>query len=392
MVRTARAVMALFVASLFVGASSAPKTAAVTPALKADLQTYLDKHSKDEHMSAVSLSVSLANGESIDVAAGTAAYDGGVAVTPANLFHIGSNTKAFTGVLALHLQSQGKLKISQTVGDWLPEYPAWKGASIAKMLHMISGIPTYDGDEWGRQYSEDPYRNFTPAQLIAFAYPGKRKQHVWIYSNTGYILTQLIEEKAGGQSYTEQLRDLIGSTGIKDIYYYPGIYPKELQARTVDGYFDNTGPGNETLQPMLKKNIRPFSTSWTQGAGGIIATPHALALWARDMYQGNVVTPVERAQLESLVSTKTADPIARVTPEDPRGFGLGVTEQYIPGLGAFWFYEGVTLGYRMLHAYFPKENVVIAVGLNSQPTKDHVGELIAAITSTLKKFHDFQSS
>lgn len=386
---TARIVAALLVAQLFIGAAGRPSEAPVAAALKADLAAYLKKYGSTEHISAASLSVSLASGKTIDVAAGTTLYHGDVPVTPSNLFQIGSNTKAFTGVIAVQLQSRKKLAITQTIGDWLPQYPAWKDATIAKMLNMTSGIDTYDGDEWGRLYSSDPDHNFLPAQLIGLVYPHKPKTHVWLYSNTGYLLTQLIEEKAAGRSYTDQVRDLISRTGIRDLYYYGDIYPASLQSRMVAGYFNNTGPGNDTLRPILGKDIRPFSMSWAQGAGAIVGTPHAVVLWARQLYQGNIVTAAERAQLERLVSTKTADPIEHVTPQDPRGFGLGPTEQYMPGLGAFWFYEGITLGYRMLHAYFPKENVVVALGLNSQTTKDHIGELITTITATLKKHHDF---
>ncbi len=363
---------------------------AVASALKANLQSYLAKYGSDEHISAASLSVSLANRSMIDVAAGTTVYKGDVVVTPANLFQVGSNTKAFTGVLAEHLQTAKKLRVSQNIGDWLPQYSEWKSASIRQMLDMTSGIKSYDGDRWGAEYSKDPYHFFSPRELVAFVYPSEPEKHVWLYSNTGYVLMQMIEAKAAGISYTDQVRaSVIDRTRIKDLYYYPGIYPKSLQARTVAGYFDNTGPGNETLSPLLKKDVCPYSMSWAQGAGAIVATPHAIVLWARDLYQGDILTPAERAQMETLVSTETGDTIKRVTPSDPRGFGLGLSQQYLPGLGRVWFYEGITLGYRVLHAYFPPQDIVLAVALNSQPTKDHIGELLTAVIATLKEHNLF---
>jgi D-alanyl-D-alanine carboxypeptidase len=376
-----------------VTACSSNSTPASSPsvenALHADLQSYLTSYGTSEHISAASLSVSLANRETIDVAAGTTVYNGSMATTPANLFQIGSNTKAFTGVLAEHLQTAGKLKVSQTIGDWLPQYPRWRNASITQMLNMTSGIISYDGDAWGAAYSRNPYHFFSTKELIAFAYPRAPKKHVWLYSNTGYLLTEEIEKRAGGGSYTEQMRGIIAGTGIDDLYYYPGIYPKSVQARSVAGYFDNTGKGNEMLAPLLKKDVRPYSMSWAQAAGAIVATPHAVALWDRDLYQGDVVTPAERAQMERLVSTETGDPIEHVTKSDPRGFGLGVSQAYFPGLGRVWFYEGITLGYRVLHAYFPNEDVVFVVGVNSQPTEDHIGELVGSVVGTLKKYHLF---
>jgi D-alanyl-D-alanine carboxypeptidase len=80
-------------------------------------------------------------------------------------------------------------------------------------------------------------------------------------------------------------------------------------------------------------------------------------------------------------------PIGSTTAQHPKGFGLGVGQLYKPGLGTFWYYEGETLGYRMLYAYFPKSDLVMAVGLNSQPNakEDHIGELMITVYETLHK-------
>ena len=365
-------------------ASSLPS---VETALKADLQHYLATRGTIEHISAASLSVSLPNHRFIDVAAGTTAIGGGEPVTPQHLFQIGSNTKAFTAVLAMKLEDRHKLSLDDTLGKWLPQY-AWKDATIRRMLDMTTGIPTYDNTQaWQRDYGADPKRDFTIAQLVAYVASEPAKPHAWVYCNTGYILIELILEKAAGRSYTDLIRDeLIAPTGIADLYYYPHIYPAELRARTVQGYFANDDLDDAGLAPMLGKSMRDDSLSWARAAGAVVATPHAMAQWARELYQGNVITPEQRSAMETLVSLRTADPIADVTAEDPRGFGLGVAKMYQPGLGSFWFYEGMTLGYRMLHAYFPNQNVVIALGLNSQPpgNKNQSGQLIAAIAKTLK--------
>jgi D-alanyl-D-alanine carboxypeptidase len=369
-------------------AATSAATTKVATQLKADLQAYLASRGAPEHISAASLSVSLPDGRFIDVAAGTDAYGGGAPVTPANLFQIGSNTKAFTAIVALKLQAQHKLTIDDTVGKWLPQYPAWKAATIDRLFDMTTGIPTYDDSfDMQRDYSRNPVRDFTPAELIAYVDPKSPLKHVWLYSNTGYALAEMIEEKAAGKSFTDLIRDMvIAPTGIKDLYYYPGVYPAELRARTVQGYFYNPTPENAGFKPMVGKSQRDYSLSWAGAAGAMVATPHAVAAWARDLYQGSVLTTAERARMERLVSQKTADPIADTSASDSRGFGLGLAKLYMPGLGSFWFYEGTTLGYRVLHAYFPKENVVLAFGLNSQPPDGHnnAGQLVQTIVNTLK--------
>ena len=73
--------------------------------------------------------------------------------------------------------------------------------------------------------------------------------------------------------------------------------------------------------------------------------------------------------------------------EDPRAFGLGVAQLTTPQTGKAWFYEGMTLGYRMLHLYLPKQDAVIAFGLNSQPDskQNQSGKLMITIFETLHK-------
>jgi D-alanyl-D-alanine carboxypeptidase len=48
-----------------------------------------------------------------------------------------------------------------------------------------------------------------------------------------------------------------------------------------------------------------------------------------------------------------------------------------------WFYEGETLGYRVLHVYFPVQDAVLVIGLNSQPTDDQIGQLLTTVYQTL---------
>ena len=50
------------------------------------------------------------------------------------------------------------------------------------------------------------------------------------------------------------------------------------------------------------------------------------------------------------------------------GFGLGLGRFYRKELGgAYWFYEGETLGFRTIFAYWPQDDLLITGSVNSRP-------------------------
>ncbi len=367
-------------------ANLAPQTS-LTDALAQDLRGYLADRGAAEHISAVSLSLSLHGQPStIDVAAGTTTFGGSTPVTPANLFEIGSNTKAFTAVILLQLEAENKLTVNQTVGQWLPQYPSWKDVTIKQLLSMTSGIATYDATPaWEHDYSSAPTAFYSAPQLIAYVSQSTPLQPGWLYSNTGYELAQLIIEKVTGNSYATELQNrLIGPLGLHSTYYDAHIYPASVQDQMVSGYFFNSDPDSAGLAPLLGRDQKPLSASWAQAAGGIVCSPSDLTRWVRALYLGPVLASAQRAELTSLVSQSTGAPIAQVSASNPRGFGLGVAQVFQPAVGgAVWFYEGETLGYRMVHLYFPAQDAVLVIGLNSQPTDDQIGQLLTTVYQTL---------
>ena len=380
---------------LVAGPAGAASEGALHSALQRDLEQYLTLRSKAEHISAVSLSVSL-HGEpdSIDITVGHTEYGGDTAVTSKNLWQIGSNTKAFTAAAVLQLEAEGKLTIDQTVGRWLPQYPAWKNVTIRRLLNMTSGIPSYDNVQaMQADYARHPKRELTESQLIAYVYPGNPHAPAatsgYSYSNTNFILGEMIVERATGHTFASEVerRFLRANLGLDDTYYAPSSYPAAVLDRMVAGYFYNHGEDNAGLAPLLGRDVSGDSVSWMQSAGAIVSTPRDVTRWARALYTGKVLAPKQQDELTSLVSVKTGRAIVRTSLEDPRGFGLGIAQMTMKETGTVWFYEGMTLGYRMVHVYFPRQDVAIAFGLNSQPDdkQNNSGKLAVSLVKTLRE-------
>lgn len=377
---------------LVMPAAAATSDTTLPASLQHDLDQYLSARSKIEHISAISLSVRLhGQPQNINLTAGRTRYGGGgMPVTPDNLWQIGSNTKAFTAATILQLEAEGKLTIDQTVGRWLPQYPAWKNVTIRRLLDMTSGIPGYNlVPAWLRDYAKNPKRNFTIAQLIAYVYPENNPNappptHGYDYSNTNYLLAELIIERASGHSYASELerRFLQSDIGLNDTYYSGTQYPRDVLDRMVSGY---SFGHDAAIAPLFGKDVRDDTVSWMRATGGIVSTPEDLTRWARALYTGPMLAPKQRAELLSLVSQKTGKPIAKTSLSDPGGFGLGVSQSTAREVGTVWFYQGETAGYRTYLVYFPRQDAVIAFGLNSAPDskEDHGAKLLLAIYKTL---------
>jgi D-alanyl-D-alanine carboxypeptidase len=351
--------------------------------LRADLEDYLQARGVAEHISAAALSVSLADRESsIDVSAGKMTFGGTEPVLPSSVWQIGSNTKAFTSVLLLQLDAEGRLSIDDTLGRWLPQYPQWGDVPIRRLLNMTSGIPSYDHQPAFREdYAADPQTHFSEERLVGYVI-GVAATTGYSYSNTNYVLAELVIERVTGQSYRQQLQErIIEPLCLRDLYYRAHLYPPSVTRREPAGYFFNDRVPE--WSGMVGRDVSRDSLSWGRAAGGIVSTTSDLARWERALYEGHLLPVEQQAEMTSLVSTATGLPIEQTSGSDPSGFGLGVAQYTVEPLGTFWLYEGGTLGFRTLHIYLPESGLIIALGLNSHPADNQITLLALSVYDTL---------
>ena len=359
--------------------------AGVQAALRHDISQYLTAESKAEHISAVSLRVSFPGSEpSIDLATGTTRFGGGSPVSASALWQIGSNTKAFTAVILLQLEAEGKLSIGDTLGKWLPQYPAWRNITIRQLLDMTSRIPDYAMQPaFVTAIAAAPAARFSAARLVSYVTGLPLGPAGYSYSDTNYILAQMIIERVTHDSYAEQLtRRIINPLRLRSMCYAPYTCPAADTARMPTGYFELSA-----VPSLLGEPMPPLALTWAQGAGAIVSSLQNMTTWDRDLYLGRELPPRQQRQLESLVSETTGKPISTTTPADPAGYGLGVQQLTYQPIGTVWTYEGGTLGYRVEHYYFPHSAIIIALAVNSatDAANDQLGTLAVTVYQTLQK-------
>ena len=203
----------------------------------------------------------------------------------------------------------GQAAINDTLGKWLPEYPAWRNITIKRLLNMTSGIADYAVQPaFLRAYAADygPRTVISAARLVSYA-TGVPLKKGYDYSNTNYILAQMIIERVTHDTYADQLmRRITIPLGLRSMCDAPYTCPAAAAARMPAGYFfDSTIP---QLASLLGKPVPPLNLSWAQGAGGIVSSLRDMTTWDRALYQGDELPGKQQRELESLVSKKAACP------------------------------------------------------------------------------------
>ena len=137
---------------------------------------------------------------------GMANYELRVSNSSATRYHIASVSKPFTAAAILQLQEQGRLRLSDHVSRYVPDFPNGDRITLDNLLTHTSGIPDINGLQDYDAFARSPH---TVEQLVAkFAglqleFEPSTDQR---YSNSNYNLLAFVLEKITGESYEDYLR------------------------------------------------------------------------------------------------------------------------------------------------------------------------------------------
>ena len=181
--------------------------ATMTPAeLTQSLDAYLAPMAAADAFSGVVL-VARAGTPVYEKALGLADRDRKTPNTLDTRFSIGSINKIFTKTAVAQLVSQGKLKLSDTLGALLPDYPqeTTKAATVDQLLSHQAGVadffgPAFDQAPKDQFRSNADYYRLVSAQAPLFA-PGARRQ----YCNGCYIVLGAIVARVSGVPYEDYI-------------------------------------------------------------------------------------------------------------------------------------------------------------------------------------------
>lgn len=203
-------------------------------------------------------------------------YELSVANTPRSKFHIASVTKSFTAAAIVILEKQRKLRYTDKLSLYIPDFPNGDKITIVELLEHSSGIPSY--------YSIPEYEDLKlrPVQfddLIAIMRkkplefePGSK----YSYSDTGYAFLAYIIEKVSGKSYDQFITDRIFTPlGMKDSGTFSDTV---LLSNRASGYQPWIGSGGLRNPPFYDKTI-------ITGSGSLYSSLDDLYSWYEGIKQ-----------------------------------------------------------------------------------------------------------
>jgi len=279
---------------------------------------------------------------------------------------IGSNTKAFTVTALLILADQGKLRLDDPIGRYVKGVPNGNSITLRQLAQMRSGLYDY-GEVTSKDLANQPYRQWTPAQLLAIAFrhpplfpPGS----AFDYSNTNTVLLGLVVEQAAGQP----LGAFLSQTILKPEGLGHTVFPSgaELPAPHAHGYFKR--PDGRIV------DATDWNPSWGWAAGNMISTLDDLRIWSCVLATGKLLSPdMKRAQQQFL-------------PAPPEGdgalYGLALENQH------GWIgHHGNTMSYMVYPYYLPDERITLVVLLNSGADIPGSWRLMQDVTAIVSPSH-----
>ncbi|MET0325449.1 MAG: serine hydrolase domain-containing protein [Ilumatobacteraceae bacterium] len=312
-------------------------------------------------------------------------------------FRIGSNTKTMTGTALLQLVDAGLVALDDPVSRYRPDVPDGDRITVAQLLDMRSGLPSYTVlESFNRILDDEPDRVWEPDELVAIglAEPASFAPGAgWEYSNTNTVLAGLIVEQVAGRPLREVLHErifeplalrhtslpAIDDATIPDPHPHGYLFGTNVSTLTPEGAIlteqDQRAARAGTLRPSDQTGLNP---SWGWAAGAAISTVGDLATYVEALVGGGLLSAgLQRQRLASVPPPDPAHPEAA-------GYGLALA-RFGPMLG----HDGSLPGYQSFMGHDPDRSVTLIVlttmqfgPAGEQPANEIAKAILGAVDAT----------
>ncbi|MFH1851249.1 MAG: serine hydrolase domain-containing protein [Candidatus Neomarinimicrobiota bacterium] len=284
----------------------------------------------------------------------------GCRLKPEMSFKIGSMTKQFTAVAVMMLLEQGKLKLDDSIFDYLDDFPRKEyPVTIEQLLTHTSGIEDFiDYTNIRNDCDVDCLiEGFKDAPLLSP--PGSQFK----YSNPGYVLLGKIIEKVSGSTYQEYMASMIfNPLGMMNTFCGD---KSTIINGLVKGYRKD---GEVYINAPYMSMTHPYS------AGCLVTNVDDLVIWHKALLEERLI------KKESLRKCFTS---YNLYGGEKAGYGYGWFINQFKGRYNISHGGGV-FGFVCHGMYLPEENLYVAILSNrinpaAVPGTQGIAEMIAAI-------------
>lgn len=243
---------------------------------------------------------------------------------------IGSITKTYTAALVLKAVEEGRLKLSDSLSVWYPQWTHAGQITLEMLLKHRSGIFNFTEISGGGTWEEQPH---TQEEFIAYAaaqgsnfVPGTEYE----YSNTNYALLGFILEKVYGRDFNALLQEKIaGPLGLKNTCY---TVEKDTSGREALSY---------NIQDHYLHNAT-IHFSNHPASGGMLSTPAEVNRFLTALFSGKIIRPQSLEQMLPEAAGEYGMGIEKLPFNNPKGyFHSGRVENFIAD---YWYFPEERLG------------------------------------------------
>ena len=278
-------------------------------------------------------------------------------LTTDHLFYLQSISKTYMAVSILQLYEQGKLKLDDSITqylnqDWLTQIKGIENVTIRMLLNQTSGIAEYSTHPvLVSKILQDPLKVFTVEAMVSHIAgqplefePGSK----YAYRNTNYELLSLIADRITGD-HVKFMENNIFKPLQLDATVYLSQKNIDRPLKLVGAYWDVLLEGI----PVDISKIQRANVSSMKGDDGIVAAPEDAVNFLKGMVSGKLLQPETLELMQDFVLNEAGE----------KRYGMGLQFYDLQSTYAFG-HSGGGIGAGCVLLYLPELDAIVFLATN----------------------------
>lgn len=260
-----------------------------------------------------------------------------------SVFQLASVSKQFTAAAIMLLKERNKIKLTDTVNAYFPDFP-FKNVTIKNLLNHTAGLPKYF---WVAEHEWKQKKAPTNSEMMEFLESSNAKRYFkpgrnFDYSNTGYFVLASIVEKVSGTSFSSFLKSNIFEPLQMTHSYVYSFENDSIKENQLDGY--------RLYKGWRHLKIRSTINDAIVGDKNVYTTTEDLFKWTQGLNTGRLLTKESLALMYSKGETVYGRKV-------PYGFGFRINNEGPKSI----YHRGKWNGFRTGLTKYLKDDLVIIV-------------------------------